>query len=208
VALKIGSEDRKKVAIAGALGLVVLVLAAKTIFGGPDTPNPAPPQPVPVSALPAPAARTTSAGETSAEHAGSGASAAQLDPTLHPGVMAENESFLYTGTGRNIFSLTSAPAAPLPAIEKLKGPIRPGTMMASTPSGPPPPPAINLKFFGYSSKGDGSRDAFLLHGDDVFIAAEGDVVSHRYKVVRIQPTSILVEDLPYHNTQSLPLVQN
>jgi hypothetical protein len=42
----------------------------------------------------------------------------------------------------------------------------------------------------------------------VFIASEGDVVDHRYKVVAISPFSMQVEDIPYHNTQTLPLVQN
>jgi hypothetical protein len=34
------------------------------------------------------------------------------------------------------------------------------------------------------------------------------VVSHRYRVVKIATNSVMVEDLPYHNTQSLPLVVN
>ena len=82
---------------------------------------------------------------------------------------------------------------------------------ASIPTGPPPPappPPIDLKFFGFSARQSGVRRAFLLKGDDVFIASEGEVVDHRYKVVKIAPTSIQVEDIPYANTQSLPLVQN
>ena len=72
--------------------------------------------------------------------------------------------------------------------------------------GPPRPPAVDLKFFGFASKQDGGRRAFLTHGEDVFVAAEGDVVSHRYKVVSIAPTSVQIEDLPFHDTQTLPLV--
>jgi hypothetical protein len=209
VALKVGTEDRKKVAIAGALGLVVLLLAAKTIFGGPDTPAPAPApaaNPVPVSALPA-ASSTHSGGGPAATSAGSAAT--QLDPTLHPELMAENESFTYQGTGRNIFQAGSvaAPSAAAVKIEKVRGPIRPVNVAAAVPSGPPPPPPINLRFFGFAARRDGSRQAFLLHGDDVFVASVGDVVSHRYRVVSIAPASIQVEDLPFHNTQSLPLVQ-
>ena len=33
----------------------------------------------------------------------------KLDPTLHPEVMAGAESLEYSGKGRNIFSMTSAP---------------------------------------------------------------------------------------------------
>ncbi len=73
--------------------------------------------------------------------------------------------------------------------------------------GPPPPP-IDLKFFGYEAHTGGQRKVFLLHGDDVFIASVGDVVDHRYKVVQIAPFSIQIEDIPFNNTQTLPLIQN
>jgi hypothetical protein len=214
VAIKVGTDDRKKVAIAASLGLVALLLAAHTIFGGPDTPTPPAPQPVPVSATPDSAAPSRSALSTGLSAASPGAATrsgapgtSTLDPTLHPELMAENEAFVYRGNGRNIFSMNSAPA-PMPAsIERVKAPIRP-LQVAQAPAGPPPPPTIDLKFFGYEAKHNGTRSAFLLHGDDVFIAQEGDVVSHRYRVVKIANTSVTVEDLPYHNTQSLPLVLN
>ena len=72
------------------------------------------------------------------------------------------------------------------------------------------PPPIDLKFFGYEIARGGDRKAFLLHGDDVFIAAVGDVRGStiRYKIVQIAPMSIQVLDIPYNNTQSLPLIQN
>jgi hypothetical protein len=209
MALKVGTEDRKKVAIAAALGLVVLLLAAKTIFGGPDVPAPAPQSassPIPASALPAASTATTASRATGAAYAGSATS--DLDPTLHPELMAENEAFVYSGSGRNIFLAGSvAVAAAAVTIPKPHGPVRPSLVQASVPAGPPPPPPINLRFFGYAARRDGSRQAFLLNGDDVFVASVGDVVSHRYRVVSIAAQSIQVEDLPFHNTQSLQLVQ-
>ena len=209
MALKVGTEDRKKVAIAAGLGLVALLLAARTIFGGPDTPAVPPPQPVPVSTTAAAAPGAKPAAEPSPVAAAlPRAGTAQLDPTLHPELMKENESFVYNGNGRNIFSLNAAPVVNVAAIEKPRGPIRPSAPVYTPPPGPPPPPNIDLKFFGYAARFDGSRKAFLLHGDDVFIAAEGDVVSHRYRVVKIATASVTIEDLPYHNTQSLPLVVN
>jgi len=128
---------------------------------------------------------------------------ASLDPTLHPELMAQAESLEYTGKGRNIFSLFSTPV-----IEVAKAPIRPQTFVPQPPPGPPPPPPIDLKFFGYEGQPSGTKRAFLLHGDDVFIAKEGDVVDHHYRVVKIAPFSVQVEDIPYRNTQTLPLIQN
>jgi hypothetical protein len=204
MALKIGSEDKKKVIIAGVLGIVVLGLLVNVLmsyFGGSSAPAPAPPPTATVqpsrSAPPAAAP-----GEHSAVRI-PGVSAS-LDPTLHPEWMAHAESVEYTGNGRNIFSQFSAP----PKIEEAKAPIRPSAPEVVAPQGPPPPPPIDLKFFGYEAHKDGTRKAFLLHGDDVFIASEGDVVDHRYKVLKIAPLSVQVEDIPYQNAQPLPLVQN
>ena len=100
--------------------------------------------------------------------------------------------------------MSSAPVK----IEKPIGAVRPGAHAAAVAQGPPAPPAIDLKFFGFESRDGGSRKAFLLHGDDVFIASVGDVVDHRYKVVQIAPFSIQIQDIPYNDTQTLPLIQN
>ncbi len=204
MALKLGAEDKKKVYIAGGLGVIVLILVVKTLmdsFGG-STPAPAPPPAVTQS----PAAKTGQSVAQTREHdaAKLANAATNLDPTLHPELMAQAESLEYTGNGRNIFSLTSVPVE----IPKPIASARPVQTEPTGPPPPPPPPPIELKFFGFSSRQSGLRRAFLLKGDDVFVASEGDVVDHRYKVVKIAPTSVQVEDIPYSNTQSLPLVQN
>jgi hypothetical protein len=202
MALKLGSEDKKKVIIAGVLGVVVIGLLVNVLssyFSSSSAPAPSPAPPPQTTA--ARSTGTTTADHTATRIPGIGAS---LDPTLHPEWMAQAESLEYSGRGRNIFSQFSAPAE----IEKVKAPIRPSVPVAEAPQGPPPPPPIDLKFFGYEAHKDGTRKAFLLHGDDVFIASEGDVVDHRYKVLKIAPFSVQVEDLPYQNAQPLPLVQN
>lgn len=221
MALKTGSEDRKKVILAVILGVAVLALVGwdlVRIFGGGTPPPPLPPQianstsaqspqnaaqqaapvqePVPQEPIP-----QTESGHQAQEIPGSLAS---LDPTLHPEWMAAAESLEYRGTGRNIFSMSSAPVQ----IEKPIAPIRPNAHTIQVAQGPPPPPPIDLKFFGYESHPNGARKVFLLHGDDVFIASQGDVVDHRYKILSIAPLSITVRDIPYNDTQTLPLIQN
>jgi len=200
MALKVGAEDKKKVYIAAALGVVVLGLAIY-VFHDSFSSTPAAP-PVVVAPPVRPATQTATAGHEATKLPGNGA---DLDPTLHPELMAQAESLEYTGKGRNIFSLTSMPVEIPQPVKTARNTPPPA------PTGPPPPappPPIELTFFGYSSRQSGLRRAFLLKGDDVFIASEGDVVDHRYKVVKIAPMSVQVEDIPYANTQSLPLVAN
>jgi hypothetical protein len=196
--MKTGLDNKRNVAILVAL-LIVLIAAilyfVSSVFVGGSTP-PAP------AATTQPAPGTGTGTGTEGHAARKIPSLAKLDPTLHPEVMAGAESLVYSGSGRNIFSMNSAPVK----IETPMGPVRP-QQVAAVHQGPPPPPPIDLKFFGYESQG-GAKKALLLHNDDVFIAAEGDVVDHHYKVIKINPLSIQVTDLLYNNTQTLPLSQS
>jgi hypothetical protein len=47
----------------------------------------------------------------------------------------------------------------------------------------------------------------LLQGEDVYLAAEGDIVGRKYKIVSISANTIQVMDLQNNNTQTLPLQQ-
>ncbi|HTV81791.1 MAG TPA: hypothetical protein VME18_04000 [Acidobacteriaceae bacterium] len=198
--MKTGLENKRNLAILSvllAVMAIVLVRFVKDVFIG------GAPPPVATAAPVAQQQAVTSGGASPA--ARRLPSLENLDPTLHPELMAGAESLEYTGDGRNIFSMSSAPAQV--KIEAVKGKVRPnGSMVAQGPQGPPPPPSIDLTFFGYASE-NGSKQAFLLHGQDVYIAREGDVVDHHYKILRINPLSIEVTDLLYNNTQTLPLVQ-
>jgi hypothetical protein len=205
MALKVGAEDKKKVYMAGGLGAVMLILLVRFLwqtFG----PSPAPavaPAPPPSRVVTAPRAASTTAGGPNYGHqAAKVGGLAALDPTLHPEIMRQAESLEYTGHGRNIFSQFSvAPEIPKAVASVRTAPVDTG------PPPPPPPPPINLGFYGYAAEKTGQRQVFLLHGDDIFIASEGDVVDRRYRVVKINSASVQVEDIPYHNTQTLPLRQ-
>ena len=70
---------------------------------------------------------------------------------------------------------------------------------------PPPPPPIDLKFYGFAGPKGGSKRIFLLKGEDIFLAKEGDIVDRRYKIMHISPNSVEVQDVLTNNTQTLPL---
>jgi hypothetical protein len=203
--MRIGTEDKKKLAVLGVVGMLGIA-AAVYIYTSLVTPD-APPAAAPavVTGPVAPLAKKPGVATPGGAAKSLGTTSAQLDPTLKMGPMLVTESLVYSGSGRNIFSAASAPIAiPKPiASVRPKGPVAP---VDTPPSGPPPPPPIDLKFFGTATSADGHRQAFLLKGEDVFLASDGDIVQRRYKIVTISANSVLVEDLANSNQQTLPLI--
>ena len=132
--------------------------------------------------------------------------AENLDPTLRLDLLASVEQTQYEGSGRNIFMSEPDPVA----IPKPGGP---GITDAPktppyTPPAPPTAPQIPLKFFGFASKVGEPKRVFLSQGDEVFVAGEGEIVNRRYKVVRISPTSVEMQDMVYSGPpQNIPLTQ-
>jgi hypothetical protein len=129
-----------------------------------------------------------------------------LDPRLRLDLLANSEAVKYEGTGKNIFRDTpdviNIPKVKVPPLTRQQQ-----AAARAAQNAPPAPPPINLKFFG-TSNGKGERPgAFLSDGDDVWVAHEGDVVNRHYKIVRISPTSVDVEDLLNNNRKSIPLTQ-
>lgn len=203
MAIRLGAEDKKKRLIAFILVSVALTLIAHMVWDLASGPSTSAPPPAPSLVRVQPPGRPS----TTAQVAGRGnaavklESASELDPTLHPELMAFAENTRYTGTSRNIFSKNSLPPAAI-AIEKPVASARTGPV---APAGPPPPPPINLKFYGFATDQDGRKLIFLLSGEDVFVAGTGDIVDRRYKVVQIGKNSVVIEDLSYNNQQTLPL---
>jgi hypothetical protein len=204
MAVKIGTENKRNVIIACVLFCILAYLAINQFAGGPSTPPPAvaPARPATVRQAP------TTGGRTAAGNK-SGPAAKQLpnaglDPALHLEKLALSESIEYAGNGRNIFSADSAPVRIEEPLKSAR-PTGPAVQVATGPPPPPQPPAIDLHYFGYAASKNGKREAFLLHGDDIFEAAAGEIVNHRYKVVAVDLHSVQVTDLNYNNTQTLQL---
>jgi hypothetical protein len=103
----------------------------------------------------------------------------------------------------------------------LKGPepivarpfVGPRTPPPPTPPPPPPPkptpPPIPLKFYGISTaRNNGKKTAYFLDTDqEILMAAEGETVKRRYRVVRINANSVVMEDTEFKEQQTLQLVE-
>lgn len=209
--MKLGTGDKKQLQLLGVVGvgaLIALFFLYNDFFGGPSSPPTAPP--VVSTRTVAPATPGISTENAPARVAGTatrvGTAGIALDPTLHMEAMERTESLVYSGSGRNIFASPDSAAAAPPVLAQAKFPARPNVPAAPVYTGPPPPPPIDLKFFGTVTAGKGMVKAFLLNGDNVFLAVPGDVVERRYRVVSIAANSISIEDLPNKNTQTLPLL--
>ena len=189
--MKIGSEDKNKLyAMVGLLAIaLLLVLRALLSPGAP---------PVAASATPNAANQLESGGGTR----GRGKVSLPLDPTLRTDLLKNSEESLYRGTGRNIFEEQVTPPIERPKTSVVVPPV------PQLPAPPPPPPQIPLKFYGFANKPGQPKAIFLANGDDIFIGHEGEIVNRRYKILRIHPTQVEIEDVMNNNRQTIPLTQS
>jgi hypothetical protein len=189
--MKLGAENRTKVIILGVLLLIAAISVVRMfdVFG---------------SSTPAAASSSTHGAAPPPRRAPNRApamavAAPSLDPELRLKLLESSEGMKYEGTGRNIF---------VPAMEEIPKPVAPAFKANEPPQpppGPPPPPPINLKFFGFASHAGEPKRVFLAQGDTVFIGQEGEIVDRRYRIVRINPNSVEIEDVLNNNRQTIPL---
>jgi len=209
MAMRLGIENKRQVYLVVALFALIICIGGYEVYQSFGSSTPA--RRVAVPAAPQIAtANGHSVATNSSTPIGPEAqklSNAGIDPALHLAKLALSEEVEYHGSGRNIFSTESAPAH----IEAPAAGPRPGMpVVAAAPVVPekPKPPAIELKYFGYTQTKEKSLQAFFVHGDDIFVAHSGEIIDHRYKVGAIMPGSVQITDLGYNNTQSLPLQAN
>jgi hypothetical protein len=186
--VKIGAENKKEVRWMIAL-LAIALLVGIYNFADFGTSSAAPP-----------AATTTT---TVAQKKGPQLQATDptLDPRLRLDILAASQSKKYEAGGRNIFRM-----------EEVKIPVAEHTVRAEmgppappTPTPTPPPPPILLKFYGFANKPNEPKRIFLADEGEVFVAKQGDIVERKYRVVQINNTSVIIEDVLNNNRQPIPL---
>lgn len=226
-----GAQDKKKLGLLILLGLVAVYLVYTNLLAGPDVPRDTAQSSTPAAPAATPVAATT--GQTPVRAPASRARSEEfhpvlhskrpedhvdplsIDPTLRLDLFTKVQSVELTGGSRNLFQFSTAP--PPKPVELAKGkepkilPKEMAAALAAKPAGPPqppPPPPIALKFYGFSTiRDNGKKTAYFLDGDEILSASEGDLVKRRYKVLKIGPTSVLMEDTDGKRQQSLPLVE-
>jgi hypothetical protein len=139
----------------------------------------------------------------------------QVDPTLKLALLERLRSVTTEGASRSVFDFGQAPAPkievakvkPINPMEKgvMTGPVQPPK--PAPPPPPPPPPPIPLKFYGFTAQRQGPKRAFFLEGEEIYVAAEGETIKNRYKIIRIGVNSAVVEDTTNKHQQTLPLAE-
>lgn len=148
------------------------------------------------STKPAPAAATTSTFQNYQL-------LAVENPQLHRSLMETAQKAEYHSLGRNPFSAVAAPPQARSNVAKVHAPIGPVVPP------PPPPPMLpgNMKFFGYGTVPNGTvRLAFLSDGEEVYIVPEGDTLLGRYRILKVNNTTLEFEEIATGQRNTVALV--
>jgi hypothetical protein len=115
-------------------------------------------------------------------------------PRIHHERVQAARNTEYGSTIRDIFSREQPPPPPPPEIVRVPKPGDSDYVVPAAP--PPPPPELPLKFFGSGTVLDSSsRRAFLTNGDSVYVAAEGDTLLGRYRILKIGRANLEFEEI-------------
>jgi hypothetical protein len=68
---------------------------------------------------------------------------------------------------------------------------------------------MTMKYYGLATKrADGKKTAFFLDGEDIIFATEGMTVKKRFRVVRINAETVVVEDIPAKREQTMKIAED
>jgi hypothetical protein len=193
----------------GVLGVVSLVLLVNLVLQFTRTPAAGNARPRTITSagdkkITGPRVRTSGAAKIATATAGRPKLPAELsryDPILNLDLLKELEDRPLPELERDPFEF------PKPPTVRASPNLTPAQAQAAGAPQAPPPPPVTLTPMGYSEGAGGVKEAMVSEEDQVFVVHEGDSVGTRYKVIKITPTVITVEDSSQHQTVDLPIPQ-
>lgn len=236
--MKVGAEDKTKLAIAVALSVVAVVTVYVQFFTGDSVvgsaPRPAPAAQAggvgsPAQAQPArrpsrPVARRRMQGVGQAFQPvwerfedDEDFNALEMDPTVRTDLLAAVRAVEFSSVERNIFEFAARRREVVtPSTEDVARAtaLQQEAERSATPAAPvgpavptaPRAPRLSWRYYGFANQDDvDDKRAFLLDGTDVLIGGEGDVFKNRYKIIRIELTQIVIEDMQFESEQQLSI---
>lgn len=218
--MKLGTNDRKKVILLAVLAVAAGYLVYSNLLSSPGSGSSQPAQtaalqPETVEAPPPPVRPARGGGQSDEFHPvlhskrpEDRIDLSKVDPTLRLDLLAKLQ-VEPSPSARNLFQFGPPPTA----AAALKGPepkILPKPIAlkpaAATPVslGATGPASIPLKYYGFTSApGNSPKTAFFLDGDEILVGKEGDMLERRYRVVRISPSTVVMEDTQSKREQTL-----
>ena len=190
--MKIGAENKNQLRIMIVLLAVLLLVGIYNFvdFGTSSANSPAP-------------ATSTQVAQSSKKSGTAQIADNTLDPRLHVTELAASQNVKYEAGGRNIFRMEEVKIPPMQGSARQITEM--GPPMPPTPTPTPPPPPIPLKFYGFASKPTEPKRIFLDDEGEVFVARQGDIVERKYKVIQINNTNVIIEDVLNSNRQTIQL---
>ena len=231
--MNLGLENKRNTAILAGLALVCGYMLYKNVLAGPSLPpaasrpaaaatnSDAPPTISAPSAQTAPRA-SAARGRNEEFHPAlrpkrqeERPDLSKIDPQLHLELLAKLHEVAAEGSGRNLFQFGPPPPPPAAkASAKLPNAIEP-VITDNRPAAPPLPPVAPpappppFKYYGVTTERlTGRKTAFFLEGDEIYRAAEGELVKKRYRVVRIGVNSVVLEDIELKRQSTLQLAED
>jgi hypothetical protein len=130
-----------------------------------------------------------------------GTAPAKPASTLQVQALDEFEPKPLPDISRNPFDFGAPPLTPAQrAMQAARGPG--GAMTASSA---PPPPQIPLRAIGYSERPGSKAEAYLTDAENVYIVHDGDVLEKRYRILKITPSIVEVQDGTSGEKAQLPI---
>lgn len=123
---------------------------------------------------------------------------AGYDPGVRLDLLKQLQSRPLPKVARNPFEFEAKPA---PATQPESAATPPAAAQ------PPQPSALPLTAVGYTEKAGGVREAIVSDDQEIYILHEGETFAKRFRVLKISPSAVEVDDDTTHQTIRLPIPQ-